>query len=125
MKGSGVVRLAWLAGIVFFVVFGVWPFLAPRSFYDAVATFPPYNAHFLRDAGAFTLGVAGALVAAWRWRDGLLVALTGASAASVLHVISHIVDADKGGKPTDIPLLSLLALVLIAGTIVRAKEVRE
>jgi hypothetical protein len=65
------------------------------------------------------------LLAAIRWRDGLLIALVGASAASVLHVISHILDSDKGGKATDVPLLSLLAIALIVGAVARAKEVES
>ena len=28
---------------------GVWAFLAPRSFYDVLAEFEPFNAHFIRD----------------------------------------------------------------------------
>ena len=125
MKGSPIVRVAWLGAVAFFVLLGAWPFVSPKSFYDIVATFPPFNAHLMRDIGVFTLGVGGALLAAVRWRDGLLVALAGASFASVLHVVSHIVDRDLGGKPTDVPLLSVFAVLLIAGTIARAKEVKE
>ena len=120
---SWVVRVAWLAGVVFFVVLGTWPFLSPHSFYDTLATFPPFNAHLMRDIGVFTMGVGAALLAALRWRDGMAVALVGAAAASVLHVVSHIVDSDKGGKATDIPLLSLLAILLIVGAVARIKEV--
>jgi hypothetical protein len=41
-----------------------------------------------------------------------------------MHVISHIIDRDLGGKPTDVPLLGLLAVVIIAGFVARTKEVR-
>jgi hypothetical protein len=36
----------WGVGVVF-----------PHSFYDNVATFEPYNRHFLHDIGAFTIGL--------------------------------------------------------------------
>jgi hypothetical protein len=124
MTKSPIVRLSWVAAMAFFVVVGAWSFLAPRSFFDALVAFPPFNAHLLRDVGAFTLGIGAAVLAAAKWRDGLLVALTGAAAGGVLHVVSHIVDSNKGGNPTDVPLLAGLALLLIAGTVVRAREVR-
>jgi hypothetical protein len=124
MTNSPIVRVAWVAAVGFFVVIGAWPFFAPRSFYDVLATFPPFNMHLMRDIGAMTLGVGGALLAAMRFKDGLLVALAGASTAGVFHVASHIIDADLGGKPTDVPLLSALAVLLIAGAVVRAREVR-
>ena len=123
MTKSTMVRVAIGASVLFYVLLGVWPFFSPRSFYDALAVFPPFNAHFLRDIGAFTLGVGGAVLAALRWKDALTAALAGASAASVMHVISHIIDRDLGGKPTDIPLLGLLAAVIIAGFVARTKEV--
>jgi hypothetical protein len=124
MTRSPLVRLAWVAAVGFFVILQAWAFLAPRSFFDALVAFPPYNGHLLRDVGAFSLGMGAALLAAAKWRDGLLVALTGAAAAGSLHVVSHIVDSDKGGKPTDIPLLAALAIFLVVGAFARAKEVR-
>ncbi|MGH2808533.1 MAG: pyridoxamine 5'-phosphate oxidase [Actinomycetota bacterium] len=123
MTKSMVVRIAIAAALVFYVALGVWPFFSPRSFYDALATFPPYNAHFLRDIGAFTIGIGAGVLAALRWRDALTATLAGAAAASTMHVISHVVDRDLGGKPTDIPLLSLLAIVIAAGLVARIKEV--
>ena len=36
---------------------GVWAFLAPRSFFDTLAEFDPYNAHFIRDIGTIQVGV--------------------------------------------------------------------
>lgn len=123
MSNSNVVRGAWLAGVGFFVVLGGWPFLSPGSFFDALAPFPPYNAHLLRDVGVFTLGTGGALVAAALRRDALFAALAGASVAAVLHVVSHIVDADKGGRDSDPWLLGLFAVVMVAGAVGRVREV--
>ena len=120
---SRAVRVAWISGAVFFVVLGLWPFFSPHSFYDALATFPPFNAHLMRDIGVFTLGVGAALIAALRWRDGMTVALAAAAAASVLHVASHIIDSNKGGKLSDVGLLTVLAVVLVVGAVARIKEV--
>ena len=64
-----VTRLALVVGIAFWVGFGLWAFVDPRSFYDALATFKPYNKHFLHDIGAFQIGIGAGLYAATRWRD--------------------------------------------------------
>jgi hypothetical protein len=125
MTVSGMVRVSWVLAAAFFVVTGLWPLVSPETFFDTLVAFPPYNAHLMRDIGVFTLGVAGALLAAVRFKDALLVALIGASTAAIAHVVSHVVDSDKGGKPTDIPLLAVFAAVLVAGTAIRMKEVKS
>lgn len=89
---------------------GLWAFLAPRSFFDTLATFEPFNAHFIRDIGTIQVGVGVAgMVGAARTRP-VVVGLAGLVAFQVLHVVSHIVDRDAGGRPGfDIPALSVLA----------------
>ena len=43
----------WCAAVgLLFGVQGIWAFVAPRSFFDTLATFEPFNAHFVRDVGA-------------------------------------------------------------------------
>src|SRR5688572_4680738 len=71
--------IALLAGL-FFLGFGLWAFFDPRSFYEQIATYPPYNKHFLHDAGAFQIGIGATLLLALQWKDGLAVALGGATA---------------------------------------------
>jgi hypothetical protein len=124
MPASRSVRVIWVLAVAFFVVTGLWPFVSPDTFFDALVAFPPYNAHLMRDIGVFTLGSAGALLAALRFKDALLVALIGASTAAIAHVFSHIVDSDKGGNPTDIPLLAVFAAILVVGTAARMREVK-
>ena len=95
-----------------FLALGAWALAAPRSFFDTVAAFEPYNQHFVQDIGAFQVGLGAVLLLAyWRPRaDGLAVALLGVGAGAALHALSHIVGRDLGGKPeTDIPLLIVLA----------------
>jgi hypothetical protein len=114
--------VAGLAGAVF-AIFGAWAFVAPRSFFDAVAVFDPYNAHFLRDIGAFQLGLAAVLLLAVVWSDALLVVLAGVGAGSALHVVAHVIDRDLGGTPaTDIPFFTVIAVALVTASVARARS---
>jgi hypothetical protein len=110
-----------VVGGLLFVGFGLWAFAAPRSFFDTVAVFEPYNAHFIRDIGAFQVGLGAVLLLATWWRDALLVALSGVAVGAAFHVVSHIIDRDAGGDPaTDIPFFALIALLLAGGAVARA-----
>lgn len=102
------------------LVFGVWAFVAPASFADAVAF--PYHEHFLHDVGAFQIGVGVALLLALVWEDGLAVALGGYVAASGFHVASHVMDRGLGGRDTDAPALAALLLIGLAGLAVRGRD---
>ena len=122
MSQAMVVKAVWAIAVAFFVVFGVWAFVSPASFHDEVALFDPYNGHFLRDAGAFQLGIGAALIAGMTRKDGLFVALVGASAASVLHALSHVIDADRGGRASDHLFLWTLAAVLTVATVLEGRK---
>jgi hypothetical protein len=101
---------------VFFVALGIWALLSPLTFYEQLATYPPYNKHLFHDVGAFQVGIGATLLFALFRKDALQVALLGTSVGTVLHAISHIVDRDLGGKSTDPFLLSALALVVLLAT---------
>lgn len=91
---------------------GLWAFIAPRSFFDVLATFEPYNAHFVRDIGAgmFGVGTAG-FVAALHPRP-LVAGLSGLTAFQAVHVLAHVIDRDRGGNPGfDIPMFAVLAVL--------------
>ena len=129
MEGAGMtrsrfVRTVWWVLILIFLIVGVWAFFSPRSFYRAFATYPPFNKHLLRDIGAFNFGLGVALLAALRFRDGLLVALTGSAAAGVAHGLSHIIDSDAGGRSSDPIVYSVLAVIVVAAAIQRSKEIK-
>jgi hypothetical protein len=107
--------LAFLSG-------GVWAFGWPRNFYDTIAHYPPFNLHLFHDAGAFQLGVAAALIGALFWQDALLVGLLAGSVATVVHAVSHILDRNLGGNASDPWTLSLLALILVTGLVLRLRS---
>lgn len=104
---------------------GLWAFLSPRSFYDVLATFEPFNPHFLRDIGAAQIGVGTAGIVAALHPRPLVAGLAGLSAFQVVHVVSHVVDHDRGGNPAvDIPGLAVLALVTVAALVVELRSGR-
>jgi hypothetical protein len=114
--------VAVIAGVVFGVT-GMWAFAAPASFYDLAAPFDPYNEHFIRDLGAFQVGLAAVLLLATRVRDGLVVALGGTGVGSLVHTVGHVLDRDLGGRPgLDIPFLAVLSAALLAGAALRHRS---
>jgi hypothetical protein len=122
MRRSAFVTTMTVLGAIFFLVPGVWAFFWPRSFYDTIATYPPYNHHLFHDVGAFQIGVGVALLAALVWTDGLLVALAGGSAALLVHTASHFVDHDLGGRESDPWLLGVLTLLVLGALVVRVRS---
>ena len=109
---------ALAAGALFFVFTGVWAFAAPRSFFDVLGHYPPFNRHLLHDIGAFSTGIGAALALALTRRSAAFVALAGGAVGASLHAAAHWIDRDLGGKGTDAPLLTVFAALLIAGAFV-------
>jgi uncharacterized protein YjeT (DUF2065 family) len=122
MRTTRVVAAA--AGLLL-VATGLWAFTAPRSFFEAVATYPPFNQHLLHDIGAFNLGLGTTLLLALAWADGLLVALGGVGVGATAHALAHWLDRELGGSPADPWYLSALAVVLLAAAARRWKEIRR
>jgi hypothetical protein len=87
-----------IAGVaaVFYLASGVWAFAAPESFFDNIATYPPYNEHLLRDIGAFLIGLGVVALAGLLSTDALTAVLAGVAAASLMHGVSHFMDHDLG-----------------------------
>lgn len=113
--------VAGVAGISFLLI-GLWGFFDPRSFFDSLAVFEPFNRHFIRDIGAFQAGLGAVLLLALFLRDSLLVTLSGVSVGAVLHAVSHLLDRDEGGDPSrDTPFFALIAVLLVVAAVVRAK----
>lgn len=104
---------------------GLWAMLAPESFYTVIATYPPYNHHFLHDLGAFQLGLGASLGLALVVADGPLVALGGNAIGGTSHFISHVVDRHLGGQPSDPITIGVFALILVALLVWRAGAVGQ
>ena len=121
MDVSRSTRLVALVAGAVFVGFGLWAFIDARSFYDQLATFPPYNRHLLHDIGAFQIGIGASLLLAAAWRDALSAALGGAGLGGVFHAAAHVWDRDLGGKATDPWFFALLAVVLVGAALVRRR----
>lgn len=111
-------RAVAIVGGMVFVVFGVWAMADPRSFFEVLARFEPYNQHFLQDIGAFQVGLGAVLLlaVAMTAAGALAAALLGTGLGAALHVLSHVIGVDLGGAPaTDIPVFTGLAVLLLAG----------
>lgn len=104
------------------LAFGIWALADPRSFYDQLATYPPYNTHLFHDVGAFQAGIGSTLLLALFRRDALYVVLLGTSVGTVLHAVSHIVDRDLGGRSTDPLALSAIAVAVLVATAIYASQ---
>ena len=114
-RRTGPVMVAIAVGAAM-VVLGLWAMIAPRSFFERVALFEPFNQHFLQDVGAFQIGLGATLLLAGLLQrlTAVTVALVGVGIGAALHAISHVVGIDLGGQPaTDIPLFALVAVALL------------
>ncbi len=115
MNRERVTLFVTIVGASIFLVFGLWPFFDAKSFFDDVAEFPPYNAHFLHDIGAFQIGIGATLaIALWRRADAIFAALAGAGIASAFHTVAHVADNDRGGQDSDPFVFGVLTVVLLA-----------
>jgi hypothetical protein len=117
--GQRYVKAVVALAAIFQVGSGGWAFFAPQSFYDVLATFPPYNVHFLHDIGAFLIGIGVSLACALLWRDALFVVLLGGAVAATVHWVSHVLDRDLGGAASDPWTLGVFALLLVVALVLR------
>lgn len=112
------VGIAAIGGVLL-VFWGLWAFFWPQSFFDNVATFEPYNEHFMHDIGAFQVGLGLTLLVAIWSRDALFAAMAGVGAGCALHAIAHVIDRDDGGRSSDPGALGILAMLLLVGAALR------
>ncbi|MFY9265746.1 MAG: hypothetical protein WAO61_10030 [Solirubrobacterales bacterium] len=89
--------------------------LTPRWFFDHIGTFGAYNVHYLRDAGAMTLGAGLALVASLKWRVLRAGALATNLAIIVVHAVNHWVDIGNAHAGSDAGISGAVSLTLFAG----------
>lgn len=118
--------VAALGGIGF-AGFGAWAMLSPRTFFESLARFDPYNQHFIQDIGAFQVGMGAVplLAVATRPGDLLASALLGTGLGAALHALSHVIGMDLGGSPAiDLPVFGGLAALLLIAGVVRLRSIR-
>ena len=105
------------------LILGIWAFVAPMSFFEVLAPFEPYNRHFLHDAGVLQIGVGVSMLLAAAQRSPVEVALGGFVAFEALHVVSHVIDRNLGGRPAfDITALAVLTVAGVAALIVGRRQ---
>lgn len=115
--GEWLPRAVAIFGGIGLIALGAWAMVDPRSFFEALARFEPYNQHFLQDIGAFQIGLGVVLLFAGVpvRPDALTAALVGVGVGAALHAVSHIVGRDLGGTPErDIPAFAGMAILLLA-----------
>jgi hypothetical protein len=86
--------------------------LAPRTFFDDIATYGAYNDHYIRDIATFYLALGAVLliaVARTAWQVPLLVFAT---VQYALHVLNHLWDVGDT-EPAWIGPVNLVSLTLI------------
>ena len=107
-------RLLVIAAGALHLAAGLFMAAAPRAFYDQVGTFPPFNAHYLRDLATWYVAFGLALLLAVRrpaWRLPLLAL---AVLEYALHVVNHVVDVGDPEPAWKGPATAV-ALALVGG----------
>lgn len=108
-RSPGWARGAAAGVAAFYLTTSAWAMAAPSLFFRQVAPFPPENPHFLRDLGAFGIGVGMAALAAAVRRHVDAVLMSAVTTASALHLLSHLADLGDGGNPAlDLPVLAVV-----------------
>ena len=102
---------------VYHLGLGVVMVLAPRTFFDEIASYGAFNDHYIRDVASFYLALGAVLlvaVARASWQVPLLVF---ALLQYALHVINHlwdIADAEPSWiGPANVASLALIAIVIV------------
>jgi hypothetical protein len=85
-------QIAVFVCALMFVLPGVALVLAPTWFYAALATFPPFNRHFMGDAGVFSFALGVGLLIAVRQPRQHRSVIGAAAIGSALHLLNHLYD---------------------------------
>ena len=100
---------------------GITALVAPDTFYDVLAGYPPQNDHFLMDLGSWQITL-GAIALYGSTRPDWHVPLLGLLALQyALHLIPHIIDVNDSEEDWQGPfavVAQALGAVLLAGAFV-------
>ena len=95
---------------------GIWMVADPRSFYDQVAAFGPYNAHGLRDMATMNLALGAVLLASVAMPALRVGALAVAAVQFGLHTVNHAVDIGLA-RTTAMGVFDLVSLAAITAVL--------
>jgi hypothetical protein len=114
-KQAGWLQIVLFVGGLFNLLIGLALLFAPVWFYENIGNFPPYNRHFLGDAGAFLLpwGIGLLLAARQPAAHRSLIGL--AAIAALIHALNHAYDDWLVASPLSHWLAETLPLLLFAG----------
>jgi hypothetical protein len=105
---------------------GLVAFFAPAWFFDYIGHFPPFNAHYIADIGAFYLPLGVGLLIAARdpQRQRAIIGL--AALGNLMHSVSHLRDFHLHLPPHTTVAFGLTqeALILLIGLILLAVWMR-
>jgi hypothetical protein len=109
-------RTLILVASVYHLALGAFMVAAPKTFYEEIGPFGPYNDHYVRDTATFNLAFGVVLLVALvreRWRVPVLA--FGALQYG-FHVLNHIWDIDDADPtwvgPVDAIVLALIGIFL-------------
>ncbi len=104
---------------------GLYMLLAPRSFFDTIGPFGPYNAHYVLDTSTWQLAFGIALVLAVRQASWRVPLLAFAVVQFALHAVNHVADAGEA-DPQWVGVFDAVSLsvttVLLAGLLAAARR---
>jgi uncharacterized membrane protein HdeD (DUF308 family) len=121
-RGTAVTAVVVAIGL-FNLVLGLWAFFAPASFFERIASYPPYSKHLIHDLGAFQSAIGSGLLFSLLRADAILATLFGASVGGTLHFFSHLQDRSLGGRATDPLFVGILAIVVVLAAVLRARDI--
>ena len=75
-----------------YVLPGIALIFAPTWFFNAIADFPPFNRHYMGDAGVFSFALGVGLLMAMRRPAQNRAVIGTAAVGNALHVINHLYD---------------------------------
>jgi hypothetical protein len=108
------VMLLCNAGFYGFAALGL--LFLPQWFFDTMATFPPFNRHFMGDIGAFGLGISVLLWCAAFEPKAQAWALCCAALIGFTHGANHVFDCLVGGCTMPHFALDSLPHLLLGGS---------
>jgi hypothetical protein len=115
-KASLALRPLLLVVGAYHVALGALMVAAPRTFFDEVGPYPPYNDHYIRDTATIYLALGAVLMIAAARRSWQVPLLVLALVQYALHVLNHVWDVSDT-DPAWLGPANLVTLTLIAAAL--------